>query len=76
MAFLLQFSLQLTRKQNFYFLEMDFILKSVRRSSDPSPIADLKTRNGSVVKKRTSVKTKIIPKGKSKESTGWFQTKQ
>ena len=72
MAFLLQFSLQFTPKQKFYLVEMDFILKSVRRSSDPSPIADLKTRNSSVVKKRTSVKTKTISKGKSKESTGWF----
>lgn len=72
MAFLLQFSLQLTPKQKFYFSEMDFILKSVRRSSDPSPIADLKTRNSSVAKKRTIFKTKTITKGESKESAGWF----
>ena len=73
MAFLLQFSLQLTSEQKFYLVEMDFILKSVRRSSDPSPIADLKTRNSSVVKKRPIVKTKTISKAKSKESiTGWF----
>ena len=73
MAFLLQFSLQLTSEQKFYLVEMDFILKSVRRSSDPSPIADLKTRNSSVLKKRSSVKTKTISKAKSKESiTGWL----
>ena len=51
---------------------MDFILKSVRRSSDPQPIADLKTRNSSVLQKRTSVKAKTKSKGESKESTGWF----
>ena len=72
MAFLLQFSWQLPSEKEFYFGEMDFILKSVTRSSDPQPTADLKTRNSSVLHKRTSVKEKRISKGKSQESSGWF----
>ena len=59
--------------------KMDFILKSVTRSSDPAPISDLKTNKGPMAKKRTSA-YKTISASKtnrgSKENPGWCQRKK
>ena len=55
---------------------MDFILKSVTRSSDPSPISDLKTSKGPTAKKRNSAYKTISATKTIKENPGWCHRKK